>query len=242
MAAVIENTIMLVLLAGLVYYGIPGLIKVMLRRRFLARVRRSGCTCLTFDDGPNPLVTPQIARELHQAGVRATFFLIGDRARRHPEITALLTSLGHEIGEHSYAHKNAWKSGPWASIRDLWRGNRALAGLCNGNPPLSLRPPFGKLNLVTLLYAWLKRRHLIFWDVDPRDYAQTNPDEVARHVLARLARGRVILLHDGRMRQEVDPAVTLVALRLILNHLAQSGLRFATVSEALALGTNGEHE
>ena len=211
----IEWTIGVAAALGAIYFGLPALAKAVLRRRFLARVRRGGCACLTFDDGPDPALTPAILEELNKAGVKATFFMIGERAAANPALAERVAHQGHEIGEHGLAHKNAWRSGPWASAGDLWNGAKVLAA-CDGTHPSTLRPPFGKLNLVTLIYAWLMRRKLVFWDVDPRDYAQQSPAEVARHVLERLARGSVVLLHDGRARPGSDPAVTLEALRLIL--------------------------
>lgn len=229
----IEWTIVLLAAVVVVYYGLPALTKIVLRRRFLARVRQAGTVCLTFDDGPDPALTPRILEELNKAGVKATFFMIGKRARAHPELAERVAHLGHEIGEHTLTHKNAMKSGPWASALDLWSGGKVLAA-CDGAHPTTLRPPFGKLNLMTLLYAWLMRRSLVFWDIDPRDYAQDSPAEVARHVLERLARGSVVLMHDGRARPGSDPAVTLEALRIILERAATMGLRFTTIGEALS--------
>lgn len=239
MTAAIEWTIILGLGAGMLYLGLPALAKAALRRRFLARVRRSGCACLTFDDGPDPRSTLQIAEALHRAGARATFFMIGERAGRHRSIVADLTAMGHEIGEHGWAHRNALMTGPWASLRELWDGGRALAAVCAAAPPRSLRPPYGKMNLMTLLYSGLKRRRLAFWDVDPRDYAQSAPEAVARYVAERLGGGRVVLLHDGRMRPGSDPRVTLAAVRLILEDAAARGVPLVTVSEAIARGGNG---
>lgn len=239
MSGAIEWTIILTLGAGALYLGLPALAKTALRRRFLARVRRSGCACLTFDDGPDPAVTLQIAEALQRAGARGTFFMIGERARRHRRIAAALAAMGHEIGEHGLAHRNALKSAPWTSVRELWGGGRALAAVCPADPPRSLRPPYGKMNLITLLYVWLRRRRLAFWDVDPRDYAQSAPAEVARHVVERLGRGRVVLLHDGRMRPGSDPRVTLEAVRLILENAAARDVPLVTVSEAIARGGSG---
>lgn len=237
MAKVIEGLLLLLAAAAGVYWMLPALAKGLLRRRLLARVRRSGCACLTFDDGPSPEATPQILEELARAGVRATFFMIGERARRHPALAAEVAARGHEIGEHGYAHQNAWRCGPWTAARDLWRGHAALAAL----GPAGLRPPYGKLNLVTLLYAGLKRRRLIFWDVDPRDYRDAPAAQVARHVRERLGGGRIILLHDGRMRPGGEASNTVAALRAILGDAAAAGIPLVTVGEALRRGggTNG---
>lgn len=239
MELVIEWLAIVLAAAFVIYLAVPGAIKLVLRRRFLARVHASGCACLTFDDGPNPESTPQILEILQRAGVRATFFMIGGHAERNPELTALVRRMGHEIGEHGYAHKNAWTSGPLASALDLWKCHKALAALGNGSRAPILRPPFGKLNLVTLIYAWIKKRWLAFWNVDPRDYASDSAEKVANYVADRMARGSVILLHDGRRAHGSDPAITTEALKMILERGSRYGVKFAPLGEALALNGNG---
>lgn len=225
----------LTILAALVglYVLLPALVKGLLRLRFLRRIRKSGCVCLTFDDGPSPKATPQILALLRQAGARATFFIVGEAAEKCPELVAAIAHEGHELGEHGYGHLHAWKSNPLHYAADLARASRMIRHFASRYGSL-FRPPYGKLNLLTLLYALLTRRRLAFWDLDPRDYAQTSPARLAQQVLSELAPGRVVLFHDGRRRPESDPAVTVEALKLVLEAAAPRRLEFATVSEALA--------
>jgi hypothetical protein len=107
---------------------------------------------------------------------------------------------------------------------------------------VSFRPPFGKLNFVSLLCAVLGRRRMAFWDIDPRDYQQETAAAVAEFVIPRLGPGRVVLLHDGRRGRGKRADVTVEALRLILESDAGRATRWATVSAALRAKTEPHGE
>jgi peptidoglycan/xylan/chitin deacetylase (PgdA/CDA1 family) len=91
---------------------------------------------LTFDDGPDPEATPRLLRLLEQRDVRATFFLIGERAARHPQLVQAIAAGGHEVGNHTWRHRNAWLLSPGAAAREIVEGARILAGIL-GLPPAS---------------------------------------------------------------------------------------------------------
>lgn len=229
----IWNILILAVLAGLgAYIGLPTLLKPYLRHRLLRRVRGSGAICLTFDDGPNPASTPQILEILDQFGVKATFFILGKKAREHPELVRAIRSAGHQVGEHGYAHAMPWLRDPVWAIVDMLRAGDAIRAAGGNHSPVFYRPPYGKLNLATLLAAWLSGRAIAFWDVDPRDYACSDGDSVASAACNNLHAGSVILLHDGRLLSEADADATIHALPTILRHCREKGLRLATLSEA----------
>lgn len=217
-----------------VYILIPWGLKILLRRRFLAVIRRSGCVCLTFDDGPNPELTPRILEVLRAAGVKATFFLVGEKVEEYPELTRQIAQMGHEIGEHSYRHTHPWLTGPFRTAADLLRGGHVTEKYQSENRPVHFRPPYGKLNFVTLLYVWVKKRHPAFWDVNPKDYKRGSGEQVANFVIECLAPGSVILLHDGNGHSNSNSRspVTAVALEHILNATVKRGVEFATIRQA----------
>src|SRR5579863_2362020 len=98
---------------------------------------------LTFDDGPNPAVTPQLLKLFDRYNVRATFFLIGKFARAFPELAREMRSHGHLIGNHSETHANLFLQSR-AGLRDeLVRCQDAIATAIHGEPPLFVRPPYG---------------------------------------------------------------------------------------------------
>lgn len=221
-------------LAMVLYIPFPFIVKTLMRRKFLSTVRKSGCTCLTFDDGPCPVATPQILDLLRQRGIKATFFLVGERIEKFPEVVDRIVADGHEIGEHSYSHSHPWKCSPLRSLMDLIKGNRTLKRYEALQSTTWLRPPYGKLNLLSLLYVWIMKKQVAFWDIDPKDYREYSGRKVAQTVLDRFHAGSVILLHDGRNGSTA--LSTIAATRFILGAARKSKLRFATIGEALTRG------
>jgi peptidoglycan-N-acetylglucosamine deacetylase len=172
-------------------------------------VRRSGrVVCLTFDDGPSPEATPVLLDVLRRHGVRATFFILGRSAEENPGIVQSIARAGHTLGLHGYGHAHPWKTRPDVYLRDLVRGARAIERACAVKKVAFFRPTYGKVNLTTLLYAVFTGRSLVFWTIDPKDYAECSAAKVVESVsrgLERAAgRGGTVLLHDGRIGQRKD--------------------------------------
>jgi len=211
---------------------VPIYCKTILRKAFLAKIKKSGSICLTFDDGPNPQSTPAILNILEEARIRATFFVTGENARKYPEIIKSILSRGHEIGEHGLRHIHPWTSFPLHSFIDLLRGSAVLKKL-TGKRAALLRPPYGKLDLMSLLYIWCSDKQLVFWDIDPRDYENHAAEEIADSIMQGLASGSVILLHDGRADTAGGASATVAALKLVLSRSAAKNYSFATISKAL---------
>lgn len=214
------------------YILVPLGAKILLRRQFFFTVKKSGCTCLTFDDGPNPETTPEILELLKKADIKSTFFTTGKNIEKYPGLAAQIVALGHEIGEHSFEHSHPWKSGPFRTAKDLIHGSQAIQKYLLPSAKVSFRPPYGKLNFISLLYIFFARRRVVFWNIDPKDYQKESGEQVARFVVERLSTGNVILLHDGRRSFSADASVTVSALKLILDASLARGLKLATISEA----------
>ncbi len=224
-------------LAFVLYIPFPFAVMALLRRRFLSTVRKSGYTCLTFDDGPCPLATPQILKLLKQNGIKATFFLVGEKAEKHPDLVDMIVAGGHEVGEHGYSHSHPWKCSPLRSATDLIKGRQALKRHQALRNTTCFRPPYGKFNLFTLIYVWITKKQVAFWDVDPKDYREYSGQRVAKKVIDRFRAGSVVLLHDGRNgRNSGATLVTVAATQSVLRSSKKSRLHFATISEALARG------
>ncbi|HUV12497.1 MAG TPA: polysaccharide deacetylase family protein [Acidobacteriota bacterium] len=215
------------------YMVVPWAAKSLLRKRFLNRISGSECVCLTFDDGPDPRATPEILRLLSHSRVRATFFLLGQNVEKYPHLVLQMVQMGHEVGDHGYRHTHPWRSWPFGSLHDLIRGAQAVNAYVRSGRPLLVRPPYGKLNVVTLLYVLICRKRLAFWDIDPKDYEHESPELVVRYVRERVVPGSIVLLHDGRRNGTGSPHVTVSAVGAILEEMVSRGFRFATVSESL---------
>ena len=166
----------------------------------LVAVRRArpgtGRVALTFDDGPDPEWTPRLLRLLAARAVRATFFLIGERAARHPEVVRAMVAEGHEVGNHTWHHRNAWFLGPGATAVEILGGARILAEITETRPTL-YRPPWGIVNVPAL---WTARRAgltTVLWSVQPEGLRARSPGEQLRHCARRLHDGAIIDLHDA---------------------------------------------
>ena len=164
----------------------------------LDRALPQNAIALTFDDGPNPDVTPQLLRVLEAHSARATFFMCGLAAQRHPALVRAVLEAGHSIGSHSWDHRHL-------ILRDLpiteWRrqidDTHALLADLSGAPVRWFRPPRG----MTDRHAWdvLRKQGIttVLWSVDGSDCRLRDPDVIAAKVLDKLWPGAVALLHDA---------------------------------------------
>jgi peptidoglycan-N-acetylglucosamine deacetylase len=215
------------------------------RSRFYGRVWPNGNRdhrriALTFDDGPNEPYTSQALDILEQQGVKATFFLIGQNAERHPDVCRKIASAGHVIGNHSYRHRKSlclsWGRAP---ARDIEQAHRAISG-CAGVEPLLFRPPYGYRT------PWLMRavRRLgytaVTWDNMTGDWQEDKPvEDIVGDIVRRARPGGVIVLHDGRgTRAGYDRSRMLQALPRIIEALKSGGFDFVTIPGLI--GSEGE--
>lgn len=223
----------------LVWFGIPWAGRRLQTARLAARCAARRAIVLSYDDSPGAVVTSALADLLARHGVRASFYAIGREALARPDLVARLLAEGHEIGSHTQDHRNAWKSLPWVTFRDIRAGQRSLDRL--GVPPGSFRPPFGKTTPATLVALWRQRAPLAFWTVDSRD-SWEDPRPIAE-VLSALETqsGGVLLMHDCdrplRARSGHDHRAYVLALtEAVIDLAARRGfaiLRFCDLEEPL---------
>ncbi|MCB9727722.1 MAG: polysaccharide deacetylase family protein [Deltaproteobacteria bacterium] len=190
---------------------------------------------LTFDDGPDPRWTPAIAERLEAAGVRGTFFCIGEHVLAHPALVRGLAAAGHELGNHSFSHARTLNFRLTAAMeREVRRGETALLSVLGEGPRPLYRPPIGLRNPSLARVARRLDLRVVNWSLHSRDTFARDPAAVADRVLTRCAPGDIVLLHDGSDRPGADRSVTLAALPRILEGLRQRQLEPVTVSELLA--------
>lgn len=180
---------------------------------------------LTFDDGPDPEVTPRVLDLLDGAGARASFFCIGRAARRHPELVADITARGHEVENHTDEHPPAFAAYlPAAAGRQIDRAQETLTEL-TGRPPGYFRAPAGVRNPYTELLLARRGLTLAAWSGRGFDTVDGNPGRVCRRLLPRLEAGAVLLLHDGNAaRTGAGEAVVLEVLPRLLEAMRDQGL------------------
>lgn len=190
-----------------------------------------GLVALTFDDGPHPTATLQIATVLERAGARGSFFEIGRMVDAHPEVTRALVARGHLVGNHSYAH-DRWR---WLDPRypELTRAQAAFrrAGI---GCPVWFRPPHGQRTPFVAQVASAASLRMALWNDSASDWALDDPHEVARRVLRKVHDGSIVLLHDGLNGDDsADRSVVVRALPEILAGLHARGLRAVRLDQLL---------
>jgi peptidoglycan/xylan/chitin deacetylase (PgdA/CDA1 family) len=168
----------------------------MWRIRFLKWANESGKIFLTFDDGPEKLNTGLILDLLKRHGIRATFFVLGAKVEENLSLTQRIINEGHMIGIHGYNHLHPWKILPWRGMLDLSCGKKMLEK--NGIKTIYIRPPYGKLNLFSLIYILTNHLKFVHWNIDPEDYNQSDSIKLSEQLKNKIQNGKVVLLHDGR--------------------------------------------
>jgi peptidoglycan/xylan/chitin deacetylase (PgdA/CDA1 family) len=196
------------------------------------RLPRGWGVALTFDDGPHREGTPAVLGQLDRAGVRATFYLVGEQVERRPALAAEIAAAGHEIGIHGYRHVLLLRRTPGAVRDDLARSADVI-GEATGCESLSYRPPYGVFSLAGLRLA-RERWAPLLWSHWGRDWeAKATPSSIAAHATRRLGPGAVVLLHDSDAYSATASwRQTSAALPAVLDAGAASGEPLVTVSQS----------
>lgn len=194
--------------------------------RLPAAAAARGEVGLTFDDGPDPRATPRVLDLLDAAGARASFFVVGRRAERHPDLVAEVARRGHRVENHTWSHRWSFAFGsPGAMGREVDRTQRLVAAL-TGRPPAWFRPPAGMRS--PLLAGVLAGRGLALasWSRRGFDAVDRRPRRVLGRLTAGLAAGEVMVLHDGSSPRPAGggPALVLDLLPPLLAALGDRGL------------------
>jgi len=194
---------------------------------------RERAVAITFDDGPREPYTSEILDVLRDAGVHATFFLVGENVERHPNTVLRIVREGHAVGNHTWSHARLDELSSFAAYEEIRRGQDAIMRV-TGRRPWLLRPPFGAL-ATTLEGAGgviARTRSLaVMWSIEARDWDTRSPRQVAVRTLRRVRGGDIVLLHDGGgNRQHV-----VTASRWVVGNLTRRGFRLVTVPELLEL-------
>lgn len=145
---------------------------------------------LTFDDGPIPEATPFILDTLKEHGVKATFFMVGDNVRKHPELLERIRQEGHQVGNHTNNHLGAFKHWTVTYIINTFKANELIHAHL-------FRPPHGVMRWSE--YYWLRKEfRIIMWDLVTRDYSKWMSAEDVLNNVKRYARnGSIITFHDS---------------------------------------------
>jgi peptidoglycan-N-acetylglucosamine deacetylase len=186
---------------------------------------------LTFDDGPDPDVTPQVLDILDSYQAKASFFVIGDKAAAHPGLIREIVKRGHSIENHSCGHSNFYGFFAWTALsKDIGAAQDIIAGI-TGRPPVFFRSPMGIRN--PLLDPVIARSGLryVTWTRRGFDTVAGNPDAVLERLTRNLSAGDILVLHDRRSRSQ--RAIVLDVLPVLLERIAAAGLRPVSLPQAM---------
>jgi len=190
---------------------------------------------LTFDDGPNPRYTPALLDLLERKGIRATFFMVGNRVRRFPEIVRRAAETGHEIANHTYWHIGLTLLPP-AEIQRTIRNTSALVERTVGVTPRFVRPPMGWFNDIVLKSIRATGHTPVIGSIHPQDSRKPGAGVIVDRVLRRAAPGAIIILHDGGWRVHSDRSQSVAAADEITDSLLALDYRFLTLAELIEEG------
>jgi len=158
--------------------------------------QRQNTAFLTFDDGPHPVNTPPLLEALEKAGVRATFFLIGQNVERHPDLVRQLYAAGHVLGHHTFRHLNPSSVSATQLMREIEQTDRLFTQIL-GSPIRLFRPPWGKLSAAKFAALWAGGKQIILWNKDPRDCDASESGVIATWFERNpTAAGDIVLMHD----------------------------------------------
>ncbi|HEY6103360.1 MAG TPA: polysaccharide deacetylase family protein [bacterium] len=151
---------------------------------------------LTFDDGPGPIYTTLLLDTLDQLGLKATFFLVGERVIQYPYFVQAIAQRGHDVGNHSFHHPNLTRLTEADVLTELAQTQEAIARTV-GITPRYFRPPGGDYNASIIAAARSLGLTTVLWTDDPGDYAHLDPGLVEQRLMSRTHNGGILLLHQG---------------------------------------------
>lgn len=208
----------------------------MARRSLERKAKKCKALVLTFDDGPGSSLTPEILDILAERKAKATFFLTGKNIVGREAIVRQILEQGHDIFSHGYDHLHGLKTSPFRVLSDIKRGWAAIdSALGTIRKKYPFRPPNGKLNIISLLYLWLKHVPIVYWSLDSRDTWREKPDCQMIVQLAVKTGGAVLLVHDFDRKNKDTSRYVIESVRAALAMAADKGMRVLPVSELLDL-------
>lgn len=187
---------------------------------------------LTFDDGPHPVHTPILLDILAARGVLATFYVIGAKVKRHPELVQRMVSEGHELGNHTWSHLNLTKQSDEAVLQEV-DFTQEIIWRTVGHVPVTMRPPYGEFDKQQRQMLATKRNlPTVIWSVNSQDWRRPGEQVVVDRIVNGAHPGAVVLAHDIH-------GPTISAMPAVLDGLQARGFACLTLSELSGWGRWG---
>jgi len=169
--------------------------KKLLFHRIIHSIK-SPAVFLTFDDGPHPEYTPEILEILDSYNIKATFFLVGEKVKKHQTLVRDIADAGHCIGNHGYSHTSMLFKPTGFMDSEIEKTDACIADTIGSKPQL-FRPPYGRFGPRLLIRLHQKQKLLVLWNLSSRDYKKSITAHEIEKRLYRAQKGQIVLLHDG---------------------------------------------
>jgi len=174
---------------------------------------------LTFDDGPEPEITPWVLSELKKFNAKATFFCVGNKVEKNPDLYNQILDEGHSVGNHTYSHIKGWATASKNYISDVEKAKEFIKSEL-------FRPPYGRVRPHQLKQL-KKDFKIIMWDVLSKDYDQkTTNEQCFKNVTEYAESGSIIVFHDNQKAQNNLYST----LPRVLEHYTEKGFIFNSIS------------
>jgi peptidoglycan-N-acetylglucosamine deacetylase len=195
-------------------------------RRYPGRERVEGeRVALTFDDGPDPDATPAVLDALEAAGVRATFFMVGEQAMTHRALAREVADRGHEVALHGFEHREHSELSPREARDDLARGLGVIEA-ATGRRPALYRPPYGRFSEDSYAACRDLRLEPVYWTAWGMDWEPLPADRIGELATRDLTPGAILVLHDSARyaaRSTAEPTAAAIG------SIAEAGLQLGPV-------------
>ncbi|MGZ4162246.1 MAG: polysaccharide deacetylase family protein [Neobacillus sp.] len=228
MFKIIEGLVLLYI----IYTIIPYLLSFVFTKRIFRRSDDPSKIAFTFDDGPDPKYTPPLLDLLKKHNIKASFFVLGSKAEKNPELILRMHNEGHLIGLHNYIHRSNWTMFPWTIRRELDH-SASIVEEITGVRPIYYRPPWGLLNLFDFFV--IKPYNIILWSVMAEDWkSKGGSEKVRKRLLNKIKNGDVILLHDSGDTLGADkdaPMNTINALHDVIKEMTAKSYTCVRIDE-----------
>lgn len=160
---------------------------------------------LTFDDGPVPGVTDFVLNELAKRNQKATFFVVGDNVKRHPELAKEVLASGHQLGNHTYNHLNGWKTKKEEYVRNIEKCDKVLVEL--GVEKKLFRPPYGMISSSQAKVV-SKNHQIVMWNMLTGDYDKNlDAKKILRSSIRYSIPGSIVVWHDQQKTKDILPQI-----------------------------------
>jgi peptidoglycan-N-acetylglucosamine deacetylase len=223
------NWIYITLLVLLMFstYSIISTVYIRKRNdRITRRVNVPGAIALTFDDGPDPMYTGQLLDVLSKHGVKATFFVVGSKVEKYPELVERMKREGHTIGIHHYTHVSSWFLTPFQLKKQLEQSHMVIEQVTL-EKPIYYRPPWGHFNVFTL---WLSRDYeVVLWSHIFQDWKVKNSGDLLERMKEADHDSSIFVLHDSGTTFGADekaPHYMIESLDAFLEDALKKQIRF----------------